>query len=134
MELDEDVVTIAEALKPLGYVSAHLGKWHMRGDPGNEGYVLHDGTTTNNEGNTLKANLKPGEPMPRGLPTDMTDPKLSALEKQSAELKAVRPMMAGIATTLFMALPLLFRNRESIPCSFTISFPYTSYHACPKQL
>lgn len=32
-ELDEDAVTIAEALKPLGYVSAHLCKWHMRGDP-----------------------------------------------------------------------------------------------------
>jgi len=33
MELDEDAVTIAEVLKPLGYVSAHVGKWHMRGDP-----------------------------------------------------------------------------------------------------
>lgn len=31
MELDE--VTIAEALKPAGYVSAHLGKWHMGGEP-----------------------------------------------------------------------------------------------------
>ena len=34
--------------KPLGYVSAHIGKWHMRGDPGKEGYVLHDGDTDNN--------------------------------------------------------------------------------------
>jgi arylsulfatase A-like enzyme len=76
MEIDEDAVTIAEALKPLGYVSAHLGKWHMRGDPGREGYVVHDGPTTNNEGNTLKANLKPGEPQPRRLPRDMSDPKL----------------------------------------------------------
>lgn len=76
MELDEDAVTIAEALKPLGYVSAHLGKWHMRGDPGKEGYVLHDGATTNNEGNTLRASLQPGEPMPKRLPEDITDPKL----------------------------------------------------------
>ncbi len=76
MELDEGAVTIAEALKPQGYSCAHLGKWHMRGDPGKEGYVLHDGPTTNNEGNTLKANLKPGDPLPRRLPRDMTDPKL----------------------------------------------------------
>ena len=32
-------MTIPEALKPLGYVSAHIGKWHMRGDPGEHGYV-----------------------------------------------------------------------------------------------
>jgi arylsulfatase A-like enzyme len=76
MELDEDAVTIAEALKPLGYVSAHVGKRHMRDDPGKEGYVLHDGATTNNEGSTLKANLKPGEPTPKRLTKDMSDAKL----------------------------------------------------------
>jgi arylsulfatase A len=75
-ELDEDAVTIAEALKPLGYVSAHIGKWHMRGDPGKEGYVVHDGDTTNDPGNTLKKGLKPGEQQPRRLPKDMSDPKL----------------------------------------------------------
>ena len=45
-ELDEGAVTIAEALNPLGYVSAHVGKWHMRGDPGKAGYALHDGVPT----------------------------------------------------------------------------------------
>lgn len=75
-ELDKDAFTIAEALKPLGYVSAHVGKWHMRGDPGKEGYVTHDGPTDNNPGNTLKAGLKPGETTPRRLPKDMSDPKL----------------------------------------------------------
>lgn len=49
--IDEDAVTIPEALKPLGYVSAHIGKWHMRGSPKDEGYILHDGATTNKEGN-----------------------------------------------------------------------------------
>ncbi len=67
-ELDEDAVTIAEALKPLGYASAHVGKWHMRGDPGKEGYVLHDGDTNNNPGNT-QAGM-------RRMPEVVTDPKL----------------------------------------------------------
>jgi len=68
LELDEDAVTIAEALKPLGYASAHVGKWHMRGDPGKEGYVLHDGNTNNNPGNT-QAGM-------RRMPEVVTDPKL----------------------------------------------------------
>ena len=68
LQLDEDAVTIAEALKPLGYVSAHVGKWHMRGDPGREGYVLHDGDTNNNPGNT-QAGMK-------RMPQVVTDPKL----------------------------------------------------------
>ncbi|MFC2115080.1 sulfatase-like hydrolase/transferase [Bacteroidota bacterium] len=75
-EIDEDALTIAEVLKPLGYASAHIGKWHMRGDPGEEGYIVHDGATDNNPGNTLKANLEPGEPTPTRLPKDMSDPKL----------------------------------------------------------
>ncbi len=75
-ELDEDAVTIPKALKPLGYVSAHLGKWHMRGDPEKAGYALHDGATDNNPGNTLKYGLEKGEPTPRRLPKDMADPKL----------------------------------------------------------
>ena len=76
MTIDPDAVTIPEALGPLGYVSAHLGKWHMRGDPGDEGYAVHDGATTNNEGNTLRARLDEGEQKPRRLPEDLTDPKL----------------------------------------------------------
>lgn len=31
--LDSDVVTIAEALRPAGYVSASMGKWHLGNDP-----------------------------------------------------------------------------------------------------
>lgn len=76
MHLDEDAVTIAEALKPRGYVSAHVGKWHMRGDPGKRGYAVHDGDTTNTPGNTLTAGLKKGEKRPRRIPRDMKDPKL----------------------------------------------------------
>lgn len=54
MEIDKEATTIPEALQPLGYVSAHIGKWHMRGDPGEHGYALHDGDTSNTPGNTLR--------------------------------------------------------------------------------
>ena len=97
MTIDADAVTIPEALKPLGYVSAHIGKWHMRGDPGDEGYVLHDGDTSNNPGNTLRANLKEGEEKPRRLPADLTDPKLmfsvteKALGFMQQQVKAGKP-------------------------------------------
>ncbi len=62
--LASDALTIPEALKPLGYVSAHIGKWHMYTDPGAEGYVLHDGETDN----------KPGTP--KDPEVYATDPKL----------------------------------------------------------
>ncbi|EMI40768.1 sulfatase [Rhodopirellula sp. SWK7] len=74
--IDPGTMTIPEALKPLGYVSAHVGKWHMRGDPGDEGYVLHDGNTDNKPGNTLASFAKEGEKKPRRLPEELTDPKL----------------------------------------------------------
>jgi arylsulfatase A-like enzyme len=51
MTIDPDRVTIPEALRPFGYACAHFGKWHMRGSPEQEGYVAHDGDTTNKEGN-----------------------------------------------------------------------------------
>jgi arylsulfatase A-like enzyme len=103
MTIDPDAVTIPEALKPLGYVSAHIGKWHMRGDPGDEGYVLHDGDTNNNPGNTLKAGLKEGEPTPRRLPNEMKDPKLmfsvteKALGFMDEQVKAGQPFYLQIS-------------------------------------
>ncbi len=97
MTIDEDAVTIPEALKPLGYVSAHIGKWHMRGDPGDEGYVLHDGDTNNNPGNTLPDDAK------QRLPEDLTDPKLmfSVTEKaigfMDEQVKAGKPFYLQIS-------------------------------------
>lgn len=52
MTLDSNAVTIPEILKPLGYACAHVGKWHMRGSPEEEGYDVHDGNTTNKPGNS----------------------------------------------------------------------------------
>ena len=74
-ELDTSAVTIPKALKPLGYVSAHFGKWHMYSDPDAAGYAAHDGKTTNSEGNTLGKWAVNGK-QPSQLPKDMTDPKL----------------------------------------------------------
>lgn len=96
MTIDEDAVTIPEALKPLGYVSAHVGKWHMRGDPGDEGYVLHDGDTSNKPGNTLP-------PGPQQLPDDLTDPKLmfsmtkKAIGFMEEQVKAKQPFYLQIS-------------------------------------
>ena len=39
--------------KPLGYATAHVGKWHIYGGgPAKHGYDVHDGATTNAEGNS----------------------------------------------------------------------------------
>ncbi len=56
--LNPDIVTIAEALKPAGYVNGHFGKWHLGkskkyetgriGDPGSQGF---DDVLTTNRGN-----------------------------------------------------------------------------------
>ncbi|MEM6911196.1 MAG: sulfatase-like hydrolase/transferase [Verrucomicrobiota bacterium] len=85
--LRSEAITIPEALAPYGYVSAHLGKWHLRGDPGQEGYALHDGATTNDEGNNytnaggLEALSDPK------LMTHITDTGLAFMEAQVAAQK-----------------------------------------------
>ncbi|MCM8538457.1 MAG: sulfatase [Lentisphaeraceae bacterium] len=74
--LDTNTMTIPKALKPLGYESAHIGKWHMYCDPGEAGYALHDGDTNNNPGNTLTSGLKKTDKRPTRIPKDIKDPKL----------------------------------------------------------
>ena len=84
--LDPDAVTIPEALKPLGYVSAHIGKWHLRGDPSDEGYVMHDGDTNNNPGNTVgKVSRQPKEVKDPKLMFDITDKSIAFMQKQVEE-------------------------------------------------
>jgi len=103
MTIDADAVTIPEALKPFGYVSAHIGKWHMRGDPGDEGYAEHDGDTSNTPGNTLRTFSKDGETKPRRLPENLTDPKLmfsvtaKAIGFMERQVKAEKPFYLQIS-------------------------------------
>ncbi|MEM9446637.1 MAG: sulfatase-like hydrolase/transferase [Verrucomicrobiota bacterium] len=112
--LAEDAVTIPEVLKPQGYVSAHIGKWHLYCDPGEKGYVLHDGDTDNTPGNTL-AKLKNesgdgGGKQGKGkgggkkvIPDNMTDPKLmfSITEKaigfMEEQARAKRPFFLMVS-------------------------------------
>ncbi|MHC4636503.1 MAG: sulfatase-like hydrolase/transferase [Planctomycetota bacterium] len=59
--LNPDIVTVAEALKPAGYINGHFGKWHLgknkkqengrSGDPGSQGFdeVLTTGGRKNNK-------------------------------------------------------------------------------------
>jgi arylsulfatase A-like enzyme len=48
LELPTDTITIAEVLKPLGYATAHFGKWHVgRTDPARHGFDASDGPTNN---------------------------------------------------------------------------------------
>lgn len=120
MTIDSEAVTIPEALKPLGYVSAHIGKWHMRGDPGDEGYVLHDGDTNNNPGNTLPREAN------RRLPEDLTDPKLmfsvteKALGFMEEQSRASRPFYLQISHYA------MHEGRECLPATRE---KYTSHPA-----
>lgn len=111
MTIDPDAVTIPEALKPLGYVSAHIGKWHMRGDPGDEGYVLHDGDTSNTPGNTLPADTK------QRLPEDLTDPKLMFSVTKKAIGFMEEQVKAGNPFYLQISHYAMHEGRECLPAT-----------------
>lgn len=82
--LDFDALTIPEALKPLGYVSAHLGKWHMYSDPGAEGYVLHDGENDNTPGTPKDPKIASTDPK---LMFSITEKAIGFIEEQAKEEK-----------------------------------------------
>ena len=106
LELDEGAVTIAEALDPLGYVSAHVGKWHMRGDPGKAGYALHDGDTNNKPGNT-QAGMK-------RMPEVVTDPKLMFSTTEKAIGFMEKQARAGTPFYLQISHYAMHAGRESL--------------------
>ncbi|MEM0964897.1 MAG: sulfatase-like hydrolase/transferase [Verrucomicrobiota bacterium] len=64
----DTMVTIPEALSPMGYYCAHYGKWHLSSDPAVEGYIESDGDTNNDEGKTYDSNNEQ-------IPVDIENPK-----------------------------------------------------------
>ena len=99
MTIDPDAVTIPEALGPLGYACAHFGKWHMRGNPEDEGYVAHDGDTTNKEGNQRI----PGDPK------RMFSITKRSIEFMESQVKAKKPFYLQISHYAMHA------GRETLP-------------------
>ncbi|MEM7602298.1 MAG: sulfatase [Verrucomicrobiota bacterium] len=91
MSLDADAFTIPEALKPLGYVSAHIGKWHMYSDPGAEGYIVHDGDTDNNPGTPKDPEVFATDPK---LMFSLTEKAIGFIETQA---KAGNPFYCQIS-------------------------------------
>ena len=110
-QIKKDALTIPKALKPLGYVSAHFGKWHLRSDPGEAGFAAHDGPTDNKEGNTL------GEGAVQRLPADLTDPKkmFSVTERALAFME--QQVKAGKPFYLQISHYAMHEGRECLPAT-----------------
>lgn len=109
-QIDKNALTIPKALKPMGYVSAHFGKWHLRGDPGEAGYAAHDGPTDNKEGNTL------GEAGQR-LPATLTDPKKMFSVTNRAVAFMEEQVKAGKPFYLQISHYAMHEGRECLPAT-----------------
>ncbi len=85
----------------LGYVTAHLGKWHQWPSPDEVGYDVNTGATDNPEGNFLKRGDRANGIKPVPLPPD--DPKrIFSLSRQACDfmdeqVKASKPFYLQIS-------------------------------------
>ena len=85
MHLEDEVITIAEEFKKVGYRTAQLGKWHLGEDPTTQGIDINVGGNTRGAPPTYfspyqNPNLKDG---PKGeyLTDRLTDEAITILEK-----------------------------------------------------
>ena len=83
----------------------------MRGDPADEGYVLHDGDTSNKPGNTLPAGAN------QRLPDDLTDPKLMFSVTEKALGFMTEQAQAGQPFYLQISHYAMHEGRECLPAT-----------------
>jgi arylsulfatase A-like enzyme len=122
--LQDEEFTIAEALHDAGYISKHVGKWHIAGNNGfPEG--IHQGFDTQfdergvqqgmNDRYTLSEFAGPSNanyPLVDGVPFDsVTDSALSFLEGRVAEGAGAEPFFLYMATWL-VHTPIQTRDLE----------------------
>ncbi|MEM0964901.1 MAG: sulfatase [Verrucomicrobiota bacterium] len=78
--LQDEFVTIGEALQKQGYATAHVGKWHVYGGgPERHGYDVSDGETSNTEGSPRKSEIDESDPK---RIFSMTDKAIEFIEEQ----------------------------------------------------
>ena len=94
--LDDGIVTIAEALRGAGYVSASMGKWHLGDDPRSQGFDVNVG------GN------KAGHPRSYFSPyknNDLKDGPLGEYLTDRLTAEALKFIEANKDETFFLYLP-----------------------------
>lgn len=87
IDLPDEQITIAEALKAAGYRTIHLGKWHLGDDPCTQGFDIniggsHAGAPHSYFSPYRNANLPDG-PAGEHLPERLTDEAIRFLEERS---------------------------------------------------
>jgi arylsulfatase A-like enzyme len=113
MGLSRSETTIAEALKPLGYDTACIGKWHL-GDrpeymPTNRGFDYYYGIPYSNDMGIMKNGVF-GPPLMRNLDIIEHPAEQSTLTKRYTE-EAIRFIESSRETPFFLYLPYTMPHR-----------------------
>ncbi len=85
-DLDTEIITLAEALQAAGYVSAHIGKWHLGRDPRKQGFDIniagsHYGSPPGGYFSPYKNPKLPNGPKGEFLTDRLTDEALRFLDE-----------------------------------------------------
>lgn len=130
--LHPDEITIAELLKPLGYATGVIGKWHL-GDqpeflPTNQGFDFYYGLPYSNDmgpaADGIKSNL--GAPLPPPNPNTKGQPPLP-LMRDAKVLQRVLPddQQALVERYTQEAVRFLWEHREE---PFFLYLPHSAVH------
>ena len=97
---DHDQVAIPQILKAVNpdYICAHLGKWHIDAHPDRYSYDLHDGLTTNREGNfTMRDHHREWGGYAEMDPKRVDSITKRAIDFISSSIKADRPFFIQLS-------------------------------------